>query len=71
MVAQGRVFVTDALLQKPSVKEFVHCFEEATGKPLWTFAYDVTYSEWVWVPSQTSGPPRRQLSTRARFTRWY
>jgi outer membrane protein assembly factor BamB len=56
VVAQGRVFVTDALLQKPSVKERVHCFDEATGKPLWTCAYDVTYSEWVWVPSQTSGP---------------
>jgi outer membrane protein assembly factor BamB len=56
VVAQGRVFVTDALLQKPLVKERVHCFEEATGKALWTYAYDVTYSEWVWVPSQTSGP---------------
>jgi outer membrane protein assembly factor BamB len=56
VVAKGRVFVTDALLQKPLVKERVHCFEEATGKPLWTYVYDVTYSEWVWVPSQTSGP---------------
>ncbi len=56
VVAQGRVFVTDALLRKPSVKERVHCFDEATGTPLWTYAYDVTYSEWVWVPSQTSGP---------------
>ena len=56
VVAQGRVFVTDALLQKPSVKERVHCFEEATGKPLWTHVYDVTYPEWVFVPSQASGP---------------
>jgi outer membrane protein assembly factor BamB len=56
VVAQGRVFLTDALLQKPSVKERVHCFEEATGKPLWTYAYNVTYPEWVWVPSQASGP---------------
>lgn len=56
VVAQGRAFVSDALLQKPLVKERVHCFDEATGKPLWTYTYDVTYSEWVWVPSQTSGP---------------
>jgi outer membrane protein assembly factor BamB len=56
VVAEGRVFVTDALLRKPSVKERILCFDEATGKPLWTYAYDVTYSEWVWVPSQRSGP---------------
>ena len=56
VVARGRVFLTDALLQKPSVKERVHCFEEATGKPVWTCTYDVTYPEWVFVPSQASGP---------------
>src|SRR5882724_3938479 len=56
VVAQGRVFLFDALLKKPLMKERVHCFDEATGKPLWTYVYDVTYSEWVWVPSQTSGP---------------
>src|SRR5258708_27991831 len=38
VVAHGRVFITDALLQKPSMKERVLCFEEATGKPLWTYA---------------------------------
>jgi outer membrane protein assembly factor BamB len=56
VVAQGRVFLTDAHLQKPSVRERVHCFDEATGKPLWTYGYDVTYPDWVWVPSQSSGP---------------
>ncbi|MSU33728.1 MAG: hypothetical protein EXS36_01175 [Pedosphaera sp.] len=56
VVAQGPVFVTDALLQKSSVKERVHCLEETTGKPLWTYVYDVTYPEWVWVPSQATGP---------------
>lgn len=56
VVAQGRVFLTDAQLQKPSVRERIHSFEEATGQPLWTYAYDVTYPEWVWVPSQASGP---------------
>lgn len=38
VVAQGQVFVTDALLRKPSVQERVHCFEEATGQLLWTHA---------------------------------
>src|SRR5687767_8454556 len=47
VVAQGRVFVTDAELLKPSARERIHCFEETTGKRLWTYAYEVTYVEWA------------------------
>src|SRR5206468_559788 len=37
VVARGRVFLTDSELNKPKAKERVHCFDEATGKPLWTY----------------------------------
>jgi outer membrane protein assembly factor BamB len=43
VVAQGRVFVTDHLL-RPEV-ERVLCFEEATGKPLWTHSDPVEYGD--------------------------
>jgi outer membrane protein assembly factor BamB len=56
VVAQGRVFLTDAQLAKPNVRERVLCFDETTGKPLWTFAYKVTYPEWAFVPGQGNGP---------------
>ena len=56
VVAKGRVFVTDAELRKPAAKERVHCFDETTGKPLWTFSQDVTYPEWSFVPGQGGGP---------------
>ena len=56
VVMKGRVFVTDAELQKPVAKERVHCFDETTGKRLWTFSYDVTYPEWAFVPGQGGGP---------------
>jgi outer membrane protein assembly factor BamB len=56
VVAQGRVFLADAQLLKPKAKERVLCFDEATGKPLWTFAYDVIYPEWAFVPGQGGGP---------------
>jgi len=43
VVAEGRVFVTDYQLD-PEV-ERVLCFDEATGKPLWTHSYPVAYQD--------------------------
>ena len=56
VVVRGRVFLTDAQLQKPTAKERIQCFEETTGKLLWTYAYEVTYPEWAFVPGQGGGP---------------
>ena len=56
VVAHSRVFLSDAQLTKPSAKERLHCFEEASGKLLWSYAYEVTYPEWVFVPDQGQGP---------------
>jgi outer membrane protein assembly factor BamB len=46
----------DSGLMKPKAKERVHCFDEATGKPLWTFSYDVAYPEWAFTDKQEYGP---------------
>jgi WD40 repeat protein len=43
VVAGGRVFLTDHQL-RPEV-ERVLCFEEATGKPLWTHSYPCAYED--------------------------
>lgn len=56
VVAGGRVFVTDSHLVRPSSQERVHCFDEATGKPLWTHAHDVTYPDWAFVAGQEARP---------------
>src|SRR5258705_12317339 len=47
IVAPGRVFVTDAQLLKTSATERIHCFDETTGKPLWTSSYKVKYPDWA------------------------
>jgi outer membrane protein assembly factor BamB len=60
VVAQGRVFVTDCKLgskEKRLAWERVHCFEEATGKPLWTHSYDVRYPDWAFPPDSDGGGP--------------
>ena len=42
-IADGRVFVTDRLVEPKSV-ERVHCFAWKTGTELWTHVYDCRYS---------------------------
>ncbi len=41
VVARGRVFVTDTLVEKPKAYERVHCFAEKTGKTFWTYSDEV------------------------------
>lgn len=43
-VADGRVYVMDRLTQPASI-ERIHCFDAASGQPLWTHAYSCPYGE--------------------------
>ncbi len=56
VVVRGRVYLTDSELVKPKAWERVRCFDEKTGKPLWTYAYEVTYPDWAFVSDQSCGP---------------
>ena len=56
VVAQGRVYLADSELMKPKAKERLHCFDETTGKALWTSSYDVAYADWAFDPAQEIGP---------------
>src|SRR5712691_6877702 len=57
VVAKGKVYVTDSELMKPKAKERVHCFEEQTGKPLWTHSYDVIYPDWAFPERGPTATP--------------
>lgn len=56
VVAQGRVFVADSQLARPKVREWVLCFDEATGRPLWTNSHEATFPDWAFTPGQEQGP---------------
>jgi outer membrane protein assembly factor BamB len=67
IVSAGRVFVTDSLLVKPSAKERIHCFDETTGKPLWTYAYEVDYPEWALNPKYETGPTATAIAEAGKI----
>jgi outer membrane protein assembly factor BamB len=56
VVAQGRVYLHDSELNAPKAIERLRCFDEKTGQVLWTHAYDVTYPDWAFDPTQEVGP---------------
>src|SRR5437899_1646242 len=56
VVSKGRVYVTDALLDRPKVRGRVLCFEETTGKLLWTFSRETNYPPWAFVSGQEPSP---------------
>jgi outer membrane protein assembly factor BamB len=57
VVAHGRVYLHDAkLLEKPKAHERIHCFDEKTGQVIWSHEYELTYPDWAFDPTQSSGP---------------
>lgn len=56
VVAAGRVYVTDAQLQDPRVRERVHCVEEGTGKLVWTRSWETDHPDWIFLKIQERGP---------------
>lgn len=67
VVAQGRVYVVDSELEQPRAWERIHCFDEQTGKPLWTYRYDVPYPDWAFTPDHLAGPNATPLVRDGRL----
>src|SRR5262249_5801100 len=60
VIAKGRVYVTDAQLDRPKVRGRVLCVDEKTGKLLWTFSREKTnYPAWAFVSGQERSEERR------------
>jgi outer membrane protein assembly factor BamB len=56
VVAEGRTFVFDVEMTKPSVHERLHCFDEKSGKVLWVYAHEEQYGDWAYLPERGAGP---------------
>ena len=67
VVAEGRVYLADSVVEKPQAKERVRCFDESTGDVLWTHLYDVAYEDWAFDPSQEIGPVATPIVSDGRI----
>ncbi len=67
VIAKGRVFLMDAIIERPKAKERLHCFEESTGKELWQRVWEVDYPGWAFTPGQTAGPTSTPLVRDGRI----
>jgi outer membrane protein assembly factor BamB len=57
VITEGRVYVTDALFDRPKVRGRVLCFEKTPGELLWTFSREKTnYPAWAFVPGHEPSP---------------
>jgi len=56
VVARGRVYVSDSQKSKPHAWERVICFDERTGKRLWSYSDEVNLTESWFNPNNKSGP---------------
>lgn len=56
VVVQGRVYLTDMRLGKPRAWERIQCFQETSGKPLWSRESELVYPDWAFIPEHGGGP---------------
>jgi outer membrane protein assembly factor BamB len=70
VVAKGRVYVTYAKLNRPKATEHIACFDETTGKPLWSFDYPADYPDYVFKPPPGMGPTATPVVRDGKVFAW-
>ena len=65
-IVDGKLYLTDLVVEKPIVHERVRCFNARTGKQIWVTQHDATPSEWFFAPEQTRGPGPTPVIHRGR-----
>lgn len=56
IIAGGKLYLSDLVVEKRLVHERVLCFNARSGKPLWTTQHETTPPDWFFNPEQMRGP---------------
>jgi outer membrane protein assembly factor BamB len=56
VIVGDSVYLSDAELRKPKVRQRVHCLEADSGKVRWTYAYESPGPDWFFTEEQGRGP---------------
>ena len=56
VVAEGKIFLPDLQLDRVASHERVVCYDETTGRSVWSQVYEVKPPEWAFTPGQETGP---------------
>jgi outer membrane protein assembly factor BamB len=55
-VSKGMVYISDLVVEKPTVHERVLCFNARSGERIWLSQHDTSAPEWFYNPEQMRGP---------------
>jgi outer membrane protein assembly factor BamB len=56
IIKNRMLYLSDLVVEKPSVHERVLCFDARSGKQVWMTQHDTSPPDWFFNPSQLSGP---------------
>jgi len=56
VIVDGKVYLSDAELEKPIIRERVHCLAADSGKVRWTYSFVTTAPDWFFTADQARGP---------------
>jgi outer membrane protein assembly factor BamB len=56
IVSNGKLYLSDLVVENSNVCERVVCFNASSGKQVWMTKHDTSAPDWFFTPAQTRGP---------------